>query len=302
MHEGGISDIRRFTAIMRDLPTAFPGKKLVVNMSVDFTVPPGLELILKNLSSLFNGAVAVGISRLSDLNNVLNAIAQALRTAPPPGVVQATLDIVTAFIESLLFAIAGFTAGVQGALHGLTNDDDILVVGAAGNDNNGLHWTPPGGGRPEPRWPAYYEEILAVAATRHDGTVTRYSNLAEDLDKSPVGILLPPDNGIATFGGDVTPPSPTLGYAAGTVTDPTEAVIGIGKIEGTATCLMYWAGTSFATPVISALAANYWDTNQPLRAPVVLADMIGKGNTPVIPDLDCTAITATQERRGAWWP
>lgn len=258
MHDGGLSDVRHFTSLMNELPTMFPNKNLVVNMSVDFTVPPGIEILGKNLPTLYDVLVALGADTLAGANEALTEVG----------------------LKAILFWIEDVTANVDQTVDSLASNDNILVVGAAGNDNGAPYHAQPSGARPDPRYPANNPKVLSVAATRGDNMPTRYSNQAD---------VSLPLNGIATLGGD------TVVAADGDPeVDPGDLVHGIGAMPGTATCWIDWAGTSFATPVITALAADYWDANPGLTGHQVLAAVIGLEDTGQIAVLDCPAIRASQ--------
>jgi subtilisin family serine protease len=133
-------------------------------------------------------------------------------------------------------------------------DRGVLVVAAAGNDALREHH---GGIRPQPRFPAYYEPVLSVAAADADGEPSLYSNRG-DVD--------PFFNGITTFGGAVKKPKsrtsvprPRTGGKA-----RERSIVGLycsptlpgGKANKTG--YVHWAGTSFSTPIVSALAALLW--------------------------------------------
>jgi hypothetical protein len=132
----------------------------------------------------------------------------------------------------------------------------ILVVAAAGNDALRAHL---GGKLPPPRYPAYYQSVLAVAAAGPDGTPAVYSNRAD---------VLPFGNGITTFGGNVLAPSaddaPPLADPGVTSAGRQQSVVGLYSAatlpggERNQTGWVHWAGTSFATAIMSGLAAQLW--------------------------------------------
>jgi subtilisin family serine protease len=136
---------------------------------------------------------------------------------------------------------------------------DVLVVASAGNDalRDFAREAPP-----PPRYPAHYQKVFAVAATNAEGNPAIYSNRA-DTEPAP--------NGVATFGGDaVVPKSPSQPPHTETGATPAgrgNAVVGIysgERLPGGAenrTGWVQWAGTSFAAPVISGLAAHVWAQN-----------------------------------------
>jgi polyhydroxyalkanoate synthesis regulator phasin len=129
-----------------------------------------------------------------------------------------------------------------------------VIVGSAGNDSN----TPDMPGRIGPRYPAAFQEVIAVGAVDENGKAARYSDYPQ----------LPPDhNGIATYGGSV-PTLEDIGtdtnidamhgvfsdklYPALVATNPPKPDHDPHNPTGWA----YWSGTSFATPIISAVAAR----------------------------------------------
>ena len=139
-------------------------------------------------------------------------------------------------------------------------NSQVLVVAAVGND---ALLTP----RPDqPRYPAAYANVLGVAAVNRGKSKADYSNPGDErLNPLPAN----PDNGIGTFGGNanlnsgaIGPPriTPAVGQKdaiKGIFTAPAFPLGGGSNTTGWA----YWVGTSFATPIISALAANYWQAN-----------------------------------------
>jgi hypothetical protein len=135
------------------------------------------------------------------------------------------------------------------------HDRGVLVVAAAGNDALREHL---GGELPPPRYPAYYEPVLAVAAAGADGQPAVYSNRG---DVQPFG------NGITTFGGSVVAPSSPRRPAvtrAGAHGGRQQSIVGLYSSptlpggEPNRTGWVHWSGTSFAAPIVSALAARLW--------------------------------------------
>lgn len=139
-----------------------------------------------------------------------------------------------------------------------------VIVGAAGNDS----FTPYIPTRVGPRYPAAFPEVISVGAVDRDGQMAPYSNYPQ----------LPPNhNGIATYGGS----RPTLSDIE---RDDVDAVVGIytsstyPPLEAkyptlpdvpapNNNCWAYWSGTSFATPIVSALAARVLQTLQARNVP-----------------------------------
>ncbi|MGN6756491.1 MAG: S8 family serine peptidase [Thermomicrobiales bacterium] len=126
-------------------------------------------------------------------------------------------------------------------------EQGVLVVAAAGNDYNGS------GYRAEPRLPAAYDSVLGVAAVNRQTQPANFSNRG---DRAVYG------NGVAVFGGS------RGALASGRAAEEQDKIIGIFSAEkfplgagANKTGWGYWAGTSFATPVISAIAANLWSAH-----------------------------------------
>ena len=139
---------------------------------------------------------------------------------------------------------------------------DVIVVAAAGNDNDSSPVN-----RPGPRFPAAYDRVLSVAALpkgnpRHPQSNTpnsrkyktaAYSNLAHSSGSSKEAYSF------ATFGGDLVngssrPSHGVLGvYIGGIPTQNPDGTLNPGPANTTGWA--EWSGTSFAAPIISALLA-----------------------------------------------
>jgi subtilisin family serine protease len=98
---------------------------------------------------------------------------------------------------------------------------------------------------------------------KRSGRYADYSNLGDE------AVILD-DYGVAAYGGNAALPG---GAGSGppridTSADPVDAIVGIFCAKSLPdlskaprdnhTGWVYWAGTSFATPIVSALAANLW--------------------------------------------
>jgi Subtilase family len=182
-------------------------------------------------------------------------------------------------IASMMYEISLLRAGLHSVIKSLTTLGAV-VVASAGNDSNADAQyiqmnTGMGMGMPSnmplrfgPRYPAAFPEVISVGAVYEDGQAAYYSNYPA---------LPPNNNGIATHGGnkpDVT--SSTVGRPAGAKTWATvsDGIIGVYSSDRYSmlsaddlppsdypapadnAAWAYWSGTSFATPVISALAAR----------------------------------------------
>lgn len=170
----------------------------------------------------------------------------------------------------------------------------VLVVAAAGNENlvEGSTRLVARPSRPEPRYPARYETmvdtVIAVGATNQSDQASDFSNRANEDS---------PGRGIAVFGGNE--------IAAG---QAGSGVIGVCSAEmypfdkGYNTSgWVLWAGTSFAAPTISAIAACIWCNpglaglaTNPVASAVI--DTLGTFTTQDEPDLNARAIVSYQVR------
>ncbi len=163
-----------------------------------------------------------------------------------------------------------------------------VIVGAAGNDSD-VRQLKPSVLKPQamntvtqrhsPRYPAAFPEVISVGAVDASGHAALYSNY-------PVAPESTQNNGIATYGGGlpvpVFPSSASHDAAAGTPFDPT-TMVGVDRTKIDAlvgvytaptypalsaddqptdyqapngNAWAYWSGTSFATPIISGVAAR----------------------------------------------
>ncbi len=186
-----------------------------------------------------------------------------------------------------------------------------VVVAAAGNDaldyevaqdlKAPLHV--------DPRLPADLDGVICVVATDRDGKIAAYSNHADTRKH----------NSVATWGGQgeldrqaskpgqhpvVVVPEAADGeqrdgvaglYALHTV----QTADGRGPGERNETGWVYWSGTSFATPIISAIAANLLARDPALSPPQVLEGLAGMAEPPGhgAAQLGCPYIKVSQQRR-----
>jgi hypothetical protein len=160
--------------------------------------------------------------------------------------------------------------------------NNCLVVAAAGNDS--LDEVVAHQARMEPRLPARFDTVLGVAATTSDPRQpARYSNVGDERELG---------DHVATFGGNA---SENL--------EPEDGVIGLYSGEfperrPNETGWAFWSGTSFATAIVSGIAANYWATHRDLHASEVLADLHDEASAhgPYVAALRTPSI----EVRGRW--
>ncbi|HEY0604844.1 MAG TPA: S8/S53 family peptidase [Herpetosiphonaceae bacterium] len=108
------------------------------------------------------------------------------------------------------------------------HDRDVLVIAAAGNDADTNH-------RPAARYPAALDCVIGVGALERDSDLAVYTNIADS----------PASQGFVTIGGDAAngkalPNTGMLGIYIGTFPNGRRSTTGWA----------WWAGTSFAAPVI----------------------------------------------------
>jgi hypothetical protein len=133
-------------------------------------------------------------------------------------------------------------------------EHNCLVVAAAGNDSvfRGVERHPRWG----PRLPALYDHVLGVAAdTVRPDAPARYSNRGE-VPTAPVR------DAVATLGGDLAADglSPSGGVIGVYSTEQFPPLLPPAAPALNVTGWAEWAGTSFATPIMAGVAANYWAT------------------------------------------
>jgi hypothetical protein len=258
LSERGLSDNETLTRALLRLPGLFPrhpGQRLVVNLSLMSAQPQRQEL-----------------EQQMDPDRYRKA-----GTASPHVDVGQAADL-----------DATCSADVACTINSLVETYGVLVVAAAGNDYDNKVRAE-GEPRPEPRLPARFDNVFGVAAINGEGKATRYSNRG---DMPVIG------NGVAAWGGDTVARKATdaqkehADQKPGGVSEH-DAVVGLytaetlppgpdqaGESQNT-TGWVKWAGTSFATPVISALAAKVWANNPSLSPLEVIRAVIDDYAEPV---------------------
>jgi hypothetical protein len=156
--------------------------------------------------------------------------------------------------------------------------NNCLVVAAAGNDSSARM-------RMLPRLPARFDTVLGVAATTSDPSQpATYSNMG---DEGALG------DHVATFGGelarDLQPSDGVIGSYSG------EFPSGDANSNGWA----QWSGTSFATAIVSGIAANLWAGSPTGRAEDILAKLHDAAETAniFVPELRTPSIPLQPEWR-----
>jgi Subtilase family len=238
LNDFGIGDVFAISRALAALPRALlgsdeprPGEpRLVVNLSLGIDLPIPARLLQRWLP----------------------------QTSRNPELLRDRLPDVAAILDQLHGNLADVVASLT--------ERGILTVAATGNDALRPDVVP--GEPPPPRFPARYDDVLGVAATRRDlQTAADYSNRGE-----LAAAAWPGD--IASFGGYIIPSGAAdqPGF-----TDPADGVLGIfsaDRLPGGAansSGWVRWAGTSFATPIVAAIAARLWATRPTLDAMDVIA-------------------------------
>ncbi|MBV9578382.1 MAG: S8/S53 family peptidase [Chloroflexi bacterium] len=172
-------------------------------------------------------------------------------------------------------------------------DNNCLVVAAAGNDS--FRRVEAGRPRLGPRIPARYRSVLGVAATTMDDTAAAtYSNMSDEWGFG---------DHVATFGGDVDPSGEPVDGLLSVYSQPCFPSSKTGKLSHPATNTTGWArwsGTSFATAIVSGLAANLWAvgtaTSEARLSAADLLEEVGTEAADFAPLLGASAFAV----RGAW--
>ena len=264
-HGRGRTDLL-LVALHHCLDLARQGRRVVVNPSLYLLIPPGDEL-WRRWFGLYERFLGTDPAAMAGLLDSLDA--------------------------------------AEGTAIALLLDAGAVVVAAAGND--ALIYGYP----PQPRLPADYPGVLCVVATDMQGRRAAYSN---------EGVIPATGNCVAAYGGQgemvdrrvgATPEGKIAVVPPGA--DPRDGMVGVFcsnhfKIaDGPQpnTCgWAYWSGTSFATPLVSALAATILAQNEldrqsnlsiaRLTPGAVAQHIVGLGTPPSDATLFCPYLPFTQ--------
>lgn len=166
-------------------------------------------------------------------------------------------------------------AAFEAVCHSLATTPGIVLVASAGNEANrpaecddaprsqtGCLWALlswfgqwgwlrqllPWFRRPEPQFPAAFADVIGVGSVGQNGLPAFYSNLCDTVSGRLTSQVVPERNGYSAFGGEAGAQG-ELGVYIGPMPQPGAAPV--DNASGWAR----WAGTSFAAPKISGLAA-----------------------------------------------
>lgn len=300
----GVSTLARVAPVLQQLgqrilaghdgdPT---DRRLVVSLSLGASLPPGEQALRIMLPTVFKELLPQ-LATSPDIESALTALGW---------------DEGQDYLNTL-------RASTRAILDWIRKHPQVLVVAAAGNDND--HFKPiPSPAlhrpkRPEPRWPAHDDAVLGVGALNLADQPTNYSNR---------GDVLQLGNGVAIWGGEAKPTNKSdLGVIevesailAGQEVDAirgiySEALVPILDKDGNvqqasnSSGWVYWAGTSFATPIIAGLAAAMWIAKPDLSSADIITRITGRnGTSPSLTNiskdstgsgrLDCAGIEARQ--------
>ena len=150
--------------------------------------------------------------------------------------------------------------------HLSSDQDQIAIVAAAGNDGVDCHNQPVAGGHPQTRYPAAFEKVVGVGALPRNPTPTAagkfnktsYSNRSDEI----------PEYGVATMGGEAGIDKGVLGvyisnFPVRTAEPSRNCKFNEGdfRYENNDSGWAWWSGTSFAAPIVSGVLTAWWGNN-----------------------------------------
>jgi hypothetical protein len=265
-----------------------PERRLIVNLSLAVDLPPGIDLLQFWYPAAYQRLQARLTRGLAQATNPAPDLFSILESLPAPG------PEVLRMLELLHLDLQQTIA--------ILRDQGVLVVAAAGNENRPPAQPGQAHPPPEPCWPARFDQVLGVAAVQGNQSAATYSNR---------GDVVTLENGLGVYGGEARPlapggppriPLPPTRRGRAPVVDAVRglysaAELAAGKNE---TGWALWAGTSFAAPVITGLAADLWAEHPELSPVEVIkwlrhhAARLGPPGDPDGP-LDAATVVANQE-------
>jgi subtilisin family serine protease len=241
-----------------------------------------------------------GVCDLHRLANALNLLASTPRPATTKLIVNLSLvsEIPPCGTSTYIMTHNPVYVALHVAIQNLAKSG-ALIIASAGNDDTLIqdcHGLPD---TPDPKYPARFPEVFSVASLDRQRRKSRFSNRA-----AVSGV----DNGIAVWGGnavlednspedllfiDLTDTDPVtnrldavMGIYGKTSTLPMDRIYnpstgGPAPARPNTTGWVYWAGTSYATAIISGIAANVWAKQPALPPPVNAAgDVVDNTGAP----------------------
>ena len=219
LNKYGLGDLRSIARALKDVYDRFSNKKLVVNLSLTINIPLERGHIKSDDDVIGNKLVAVAQIKKDD--NLVDNSAKKLKD---------WYDRQSLFAEQI--CDLAYALGFR-------------VIAAAGNNRDEKQQP----GRPHACYPAALESVLGVGALPksdppQDNTkklkTTSYSNKSDR----------PQETGITTLGGEEGDEQGVLGIYLGNFPPETNP-----DQDSNTNGWGWWAGTSFATPIISGLTA-----------------------------------------------
>ena len=232
----GVGSLHTVVQALGSLSNRSPERPMVVNLSLTFDIPLGKHVSHRANVPLF--AVQYKLFRAEW------------------GWFTDWLDAHESYVRRSLMA-------VEEACRVLVAHHRAVIVAASGNDSFGApQWC-------APRFPAAFDDVTGVGALGSDQKPAPYTNRPD----TPEAV------GVITFGGNIDPvsgsPGTTPSDHMALSTDADEGILGLyigtlpGALDGTSSedGWARWAGTSFATPIVSGfLAAALSEGKSPAEA------------------------------------
>lgn len=261
LNDYGVGDLWALATVLAAVPDLLQRRHkrcAVVNLSLVSSIPTGVDMVEHWLGAPRGAPDGVPPDLLARL------------TAAPDVETYLQENGHGEVYELLRATTRGLTELVDALRSGRDSAGNMLVVAAAGNDNepNGSASFPPG-----PRYPARYDRVLGVASVNYLGAPSAFSNRG---DVPTLG------TGVATFGGDAPRAPGESSDTARTIRNAKDGVAGLCSASPlpmsdgeNSRGWALWAGTSFAAPVAAAVAACLWEAHPETNAGAMLDRIIG---------------------------
>lgn len=236
----GVGDLISLADGLSKISNSFPGKQVVINCSLVLNIPL-LNHPIIDLSKDLKARFIHEWDKHKDKHETLDRLTKDLWSE-----------------EESLAEIARQVRTIERVCNSIY-EGKSRVIAAAGND-----WEPgqPRSERPQARYPAAFDSVAGVGALKKRRKQDDRYDPAEYSDQSD----RPTVTGIMTFGGEKGPENGVLGIYLGAFPPPDEN--GNQPAAENECDWAWWAGTSFATPIISGITAALltdhptWTTEQ----------------------------------------